>query len=80
MGDRKGIYRVVVRKLESERPLGRPRNRWEDNIKTDPQEEECDVWTGSVSGNSQRLFSQAIENLSTLSKYSLFSSVQDSSK
>jgi len=31
---------VLVRKREGKRPLGRPRRRWEDNIKTDPQEVE----------------------------------------
>jgi len=30
MGDRKGAYRVLVRKLEVRRPLGRPRRRWKD--------------------------------------------------
>jgi len=41
------VYRVLVRKPERKRPLGRPRLRWEDNIKVDLQEEECGVWTGS---------------------------------
>jgi len=34
MGDRRGVYRVLVRKPEGKRPFGRPRLRWEDNIKT----------------------------------------------
>jgi hypothetical protein len=34
----RGVYRVLVGKLEGERPLGRPRRRWEDNIKMDLQE------------------------------------------
>ena len=38
MGDRRGIYRVLVGKSEGKRPLGRPRPRWEDNIKMDLQE------------------------------------------
>ena len=38
MGERKRIYRVLVGKPEGKRPLGRPRGRWEDNIKTDLQE------------------------------------------
>jgi hypothetical protein len=29
----RGVYRVLVGKLEGKRPLGRPRLRWEDNIK-----------------------------------------------
>jgi len=33
MGNRKGAYRVLVGKPEGKRPLGRPRHRWEDNIK-----------------------------------------------
>jgi len=38
MGERRGIYRVVVGKSEGNRPLGRPRCRWEDNIKMDLHE------------------------------------------
>ena len=38
MGDGRGVHRVLVGKLESKRPLGRPRRRWEDNIKMDLQE------------------------------------------
>jgi hypothetical protein len=38
MGERRGVYRVLVGKLEWERPLGRPWCRWEDNIKMDLQE------------------------------------------
>jgi len=37
MRDRRGAYRVLVRKPEGKRPLGRPRRRW-DNIKIDLQE------------------------------------------
>jgi hypothetical protein len=33
MGARRGAYRVLVGKLEGKRTLGRPRHRWEDNIK-----------------------------------------------
>jgi hypothetical protein len=32
MGERKGVYRVLVGKPEGKRPLGRPRRRWKDNI------------------------------------------------
>jgi hypothetical protein len=32
------VYRVLVRKFEGEKPLGRPRRSWEDNIKMDVQE------------------------------------------
>jgi len=38
MGERSGIYRVLVRKPEGKRLLGRTRCRWEDNIKMDLQE------------------------------------------
>jgi len=41
MGDRKGVYRVLVGKPEGKRPLGRPRRRWEDKIKMDLQEVGC---------------------------------------
>jgi hypothetical protein len=35
MGERGGVYRVLVEKRVRKRPLGRPRRRWEDNIKMD---------------------------------------------
>jgi hypothetical protein len=38
MGEERGVYRVLVGKLEEKRPLGRPRHRWVDNIRTDLQE------------------------------------------
>ena len=38
MGERRGVYRVLVGKPEGKRPLGRPRCRWEDNITMDLQE------------------------------------------
>jgi len=41
MGERGGVYRVLVRKPEGKRPLGRPRHRWEDNIKRDFQKVLC---------------------------------------
>ena len=34
-GEKRGLYRVLVGKPEGKRPLGRPRRRWEDNIKID---------------------------------------------
>jgi hypothetical protein len=36
-----GVYRVLVGKPEGKRPVGRPRYRWEDNIKMDLQEVGC---------------------------------------
>jgi hypothetical protein len=47
MGEGRGVYRVLVGKPEGRRTLGRPRRRWENNIRMDLQEVEfgC-VWTG----------------------------------
>ena len=41
MGEGRGVYRVLVGKPEGKRTLGRPRHRWEDNIKMDLQEMVC---------------------------------------
>jgi len=38
MGERRDVHRVLVGKPEGKRPLGRPRRRWEDNIKMDLRE------------------------------------------
>jgi hypothetical protein len=38
MGEERGVHRVLVGKPEGKRPFGRPRRRWEDNIKMDEQE------------------------------------------
>ena len=38
MGEGRGVHRVLVRKPEGKKPLGRPRRRWEDNVKKDLQE------------------------------------------
>jgi hypothetical protein len=35
MGDKMDAYRILVRKPEGKRPLGRPRCRWKDNVKMD---------------------------------------------
>jgi hypothetical protein len=40
MGKWRGVYRVLVRKPEGERPLGKSMRRWENNIKMDLQEVE----------------------------------------
>jgi hypothetical protein len=45
-GKEMGVYRVLVGKPEGKRPSGRPRCRWEDNIKMDLQKVGCGVWTG----------------------------------
>ena len=46
MGEERGLHRVLVGKPEGKSPLGRPRRRWEDNIKMDLQEvgESCGDW------------------------------------
>jgi len=43
MGERRGVYRVLVGKSEGKRPLGRPRRRWEDNIKMNLYKVGCEV-------------------------------------
>jgi hypothetical protein len=35
MGEGRGVYRVLIGRPEGKSPLGRPRRRWEDNIKMD---------------------------------------------
>jgi hypothetical protein len=42
MGDGRGVYRVLVGKLEGKRPLGRPRYMWKDNIELDLSEMRID--------------------------------------
>jgi len=41
MGEKRGVYRVLVGKTEGKRQLWRPRRRWDDNTKTDLQEVRC---------------------------------------
>jgi hypothetical protein len=43
MGEGRGVYRVLVGRLECKRPLGRPRRRWEDSFKLDLREMGTDV-------------------------------------
>ena len=38
MWEGRGVHRILVRKPEGKRPLGRPRRRWEEDIKMDLQE------------------------------------------
>jgi len=45
MGERRVVYRNLLRKPEGKRPLGRPRRRWEDNIKMDLQEGGMEAWS-----------------------------------
>ena len=48
MGEEREVFRVLVGKPEGKRPLGIPRRRWVDNIRTDLQEEGCGYmdWIG----------------------------------
>jgi hypothetical protein len=41
MGEGRGMYRVLMGKLDGMRPMGRPKCRWENNIKADLQEVGC---------------------------------------
>ena len=38
VGEKRGVYRILVGKPDGKRPLGKPMRRWEDNIKMDIQE------------------------------------------
>ena len=42
MGERRGVYRILVEKPQEKNPLGRTRRRWEDNIKMDLPEVGCE--------------------------------------
>jgi hypothetical protein len=42
------MYRVLVRNPVGGRPLGRPRRRWEDNVKMDLREVGWGAWTGLI--------------------------------
>jgi hypothetical protein len=48
MGEGRGTHRILVGRPEGRRPLGRPRPRWEDNIKMDLQEVGWGAWTGLI--------------------------------
>jgi hypothetical protein len=66
MGEKRGVYRVLVGKPEGKRPLGRPRRRWEDNIRMDLQEVGCGGidWIGLVEDrDSWRALVNAVMNL-----------------
>jgi hypothetical protein len=48
MAEMRGLYRVLLGKPEGKRRLGRPRHRWEDDIKMDLQEVGWGAWTGLI--------------------------------
>ena len=66
MGEERGVYRVLVGKPEGNRPLGRPRRRWVDNIRMDLQEVGCGYmdWIGLAQDRDSWLtFVSAVMNL-----------------
>jgi hypothetical protein len=66
MGDRGGVYRALVGRPDEQKPLGRPRHRWEDNIKMNLQEVGwgCTDWFDVVQDRCRwRTFINAAMNL-----------------
>jgi hypothetical protein len=66
MGEVRSVYRVLVGRPEGKRQLGRPRRRWEDNIKMDLREIGIDVanWIQLVQHRVQwRAFVNTVMNL-----------------
>jgi len=69
MGEERGVYRVLVGKPEAKRPLGRPRRRWVDNIRTDLREVGCGYmdWIGLAQDRDRwRTLVSAVMNLRVL--------------
>jgi len=56
MGEERGLYRVLVGKLEGRRPLGRPRRRWVDNIRMDLQDVGCGLGWPRIETGGGRLW------------------------
>jgi hypothetical protein len=66
MREGRGVYRVLVGKPEGKRPLGRPRRRWEDNIRMVNQEvgSGCEDWIGLAQDRDRwRALVSAVKNL-----------------
>jgi hypothetical protein len=66
MGKGRGVYSVLVWRYEGKRPLGRPRRKWEDNIKMDIREIGIDGanWIRLAQGRVQcRAFVNTVMNL-----------------
>jgi len=69
MGQERGVYRVLVGKLEGRRPLGRPRHRWVDNIRMDLQKVGCGYmdWIGLTQDRDRwRTLVSAVMNVRVL--------------
>jgi hypothetical protein len=65
-GEERGVYRVLVRKPEGKRPLGKTRCRWEVNIRMDLQEVGCGGmdWIGLAQDRDRwRVLVKAVMNL-----------------
>ena len=65
MGEERGVYRVLVWKMEGRKPLGRPRRRWVDNIRMDLQEVGCGYmdWIGLAQDRDRwRTLASAVMN------------------
>jgi hypothetical protein len=65
-GEGRGVYRILVGKPEGKRPLGRPRLRWEDNVRMDLQEVGCgcEGWIGLAQDrDTWRALVSAVRNL-----------------
>jgi hypothetical protein len=65
LGEGRVVYRVLVGKPEGKRPLGRPRHRWEDNVRMDLQEVGCwceDDWAAQ-DRDTWRAVVSAVRNL-----------------
>jgi hypothetical protein len=65
MGEERGVYTVWVGKPKGKGPLGRPRLRWEDNIRMDIQEMGCGGmdWIGLAQERDRRTIVYAVMNL-----------------
>jgi len=66
MGEKRGVYRVLVGKPEGKRPVGRPRRRWVYNIELDFQELGCGYrdWIGLTQDrDGWRMLVSAVMNL-----------------
>jgi hypothetical protein len=80
IGVDRGVYRVLVGRPEWKRPLGRPRHRWEDNIKMDLREIwiNGENWIQPAQDRVQRwAFVNKVMNLQFLLKKDIFDKLSD---